>query len=198
MLWSFILASCLITLLPGPSMIAVMSNAVQRNLAGGLWTIVGVVLADAILLLLTFSGVGTILYASALAFAVVKWCGVAYLLYLGLRQLLARDSGGAQGPARQGSAFWQGLTITMLNPKIIGFFIAFFPQFLDPEQSVVSQLLLLGPLFLLIVFVILLGYAMAAAGIRGALATPAGAKAMKNLSGAALLGCGLFAATAGR
>lgn len=203
MLLSFVIASCVVTLMPGPSMIIVMLNAAQRGLLSGVQTALGVVVADALLLVLTLSGIGTLLYSSALAFSVLKWAGAAYLIYLGVKQLgtLSKAEDGhstddpqtAAGPRRH--AFLQGLGTTLLNPKIIGFFVAFFPQFLDPQQSIASQLLLLGPLFLLIVFLILCGYALFAVSVGSFVSGRRSKLAAQNASGAALIGCGVLAAT---
>ncbi|MBY4675784.1 LysE family translocator [Marinobacterium sp. CAU 1594] len=203
MLLSFVIASCVVTLMPGPSMIIVMLNAAQRGLLSGVQTALGVVVADALLLVLTLSGIGTLLYSSAMAFSILKWAGVCFLVYLGIKQLAflpqpdERNETDHNQPvaAPRRHAFLQGLATTLLNPKIIGFFVAFFPQFLDPQQSIASQLLLLGPLFLLIVFVILCGYALFAVSVGSFIAGRRSKLAIKNASGAALIGCGVLAAT---
>ena len=109
MLWSFVIATTLISLMPGPSMVIIIMNAVDRGLAEAIQTILGVVVADAILLVLVLSGVGAILYASAVAFAVLKWFGVLYLIYLGIAQLRSRVDDAGHTQARQGNAFMQGL-----------------------------------------------------------------------------------------
>ena len=194
MLWSFVIATCVVTLMPGPSMVAVVINSIQRNLMQGVQTALGVVAADAILLALTLSGIGTLLYASSLAFSILKWGGVAYLVVCGIRQLRSNvDEEGGHAQAK-GNAFLQGFGITMLNPKIIGFLVAFFPQFLNREESIAGQLAVLGPVFLLVVFATLLFYALTATGVRGVLQTRKGRVVLRNVSGAALVGCGVLAA----
>jgi len=194
MLWSFVIATCVVTLMPGPSMVAVVMNSVRRSLARGVQTALGVVAADAILLALTLSGIGTLLYTSSLAFSVLKWGGVAYLVYCGIRQLRSKvDEEDSQAQAK-GNAFLQGFGITMLNPKIIGFLVAFFPQFLNREESVVRQLTVLGPVFLAVVFATLLFYALSASAVRGLLQSRRGRVVLKNVSGGALVGCGVLAA----
>ncbi|QNM94712.1 LysE family translocator [Chitinimonas koreensis] len=195
MLLAFIVATTVISLVPGPSMAIIVMNTARRGLPQGIRTIAGAVLADAVLLLVALSGVGALLHASARAFAVLKWLGVAYLLYLGIQQLRSRPAATAAAPARQeGSAFLQGLGTTLLNPKIIGFLIVYFPQFLDPQRSAFDQLLLLGPLFLLVVFLVFLLCALAARGIAGLLATPRGQAGLQRISGLSLIGCGAYAA----
>ncbi|OMH33877.1 LysE family translocator [Motiliproteus sp. MSK22-1] len=201
MLMSFIMASCLITLIPGPSMLIVMMNSIRQGLLEGSKTIIGVVVADAILLTLALSGIGTLLYTSAIAFSVLKWVGVAYLVYLGAKQLITplnKAEEGSKPVKKSANSFLQGVGVTLLNPKIIGFFVAFFPQFIDPQASISSQLLILGPLFLIIVFAILFMYALFARSVSHFLAARKGQLALKNSAGVALIGCGVLAATVER
>ena len=201
MLMSFVVASCLITLIPGPSMLIVMMNSIRQGIFEGSKTILGVVVADAILLTLALSGIGTLLYTSAVAFSVLKWVGVAYLVYLGAKQLitpLAEAEQESKPAKKMSSSFFQGVGVTLLNPKIIGFFVAFFPQFIDPQASIYSQLLILGPLFLIIVFIILFMYALFARSVSHFLAARRGQLALKNSSGIALIGCGFLASTVER
>lgn len=195
MLLSFVVATCLITLMPGPSMLLVMMTSIQKNLGAGVKAILGVMVADALLLVLTLSGIGTLLYTSAMAFAVVKWLGAGYLIYLGIKQLRSPVEKSAKDESLSRNPFIQGLGITLLNPKIIGFFIAFFPQFINQNESITDQLMILGPLFLLIVFAVLLVYALFASGIRPMLTSYRGKVVVKNASGLGLVGCGLFATT---
>lgn len=194
MLWSFVIATCIVTLMPGPSMVAVVMNSIQRTLSHGVQTALGVVVADAILLALTLSGIGTLLYASSLAFSLLKWGGVAYLVYSGVKQLRSNVDAEDSKAQAKGNAFLQGFGITMLNPKIIGFLVAFFPQFLNREESIAAQLVVLGPVFLLVVFATLLFYALTATSVRGVLQTRKGRLVLKNVSGGALVGCGVLAA----
>lgn len=122
-----------------------------------------------------------------------RWDTV-YLTYLGIAQLRSRVNDAGHTQARQGNAFMQGLGTTILNPKIIGFLIVYFPQFLHQDAPVIEQLLLLGPLFLLIVFLVFLLCALVAGRIRGLLETRKGRVAVKNVFGMSLIGCGLLAA----
>ncbi len=196
MLWSFIVATTLISLMPGPSMVIIMMTALDRGLAKSIQTILGVVVADAILLLLVLSGLGALLYTSAVAFTALKWLGVAYLIYLGIAQLRSKvedDSSHAAGDRRT-SPFLQGLGTTLLNPKIIGFLIVYFPQFLNREEPVLNQMRVLGPLFLLIVFAVFLLCALGAKALRSVLETRRGRVMVKNASGVSLIGCGVLSA----
>ncbi|NLR74344.1 LysE family translocator [Leeia aquatica] len=192
-LLSFILATTIVSFMPGPSMALIMMHAVDRGFATSVQTSLGAVLADAILLVLALSGVGAILYSSALAFTALKWVGVVYLIWLGIAQLRSPVNTSADQPAsKPGNAFLQGLGVTLFNPKIIGFLIMYFPQFLDAKRPALPQLLVLGPLFLLVVFVVFLICAMLAHAMRRLLLTERGRLWFRNTTGGALIGCGLL------
>jgi threonine/homoserine/homoserine lactone efflux protein len=192
--WDFIIATALITLMPGPSMLIIMMTAIERGLWRSVLAITGVVLADAILLVLVLSGLGALLYTSALAFTVLKWLGAGYLLYLGWMQLRnAREA--ALNAATSGSnAFLQGLGTTLLNPKIIGFLIVYFPQFLHHDEAVATQMWRLGPIFLLVVFAVFLACAVGARGLRHLLETQRGRTLLARAAGVSLMSCGVYSA----
>lgn len=195
MLWSFIAATTLISLMPGPSMVIIMMTALDRGLTKSIQTILGVVVADAVLLILVLSGLGALLYTSALAFTTLKWLGVVYLIYLGIAQLRSKvEDSGPTGADRRTAPFLQGLGTTLLNPKIIGFLIVYFPQFLNREEPVLNQMRVLGPLFLLIVFAVFLLCALGAKALRSVLETHRGRVMVKNASGVSLIGCGVLSA----
>jgi len=95
-------------------------------------------------------GLSAILLSSALAFDVVKYLGAAYLIYLGIRKLIASDDPSAEMVKRESLSriYWQGLVVNLLNPKTAVFFFAFLPQFVNPDRgNVTGQTLLLGALF---------------------------------------------------
>ncbi len=175
-------------------MILIILNSIQRGFGEGIKTTIGVVVADAVLIVLTASGLGTLLYASATAFTVVKWAGAIYLIYLGVKQLTSQIPKDTPQEQAKGNAVLQGFGVTMLNPKIIGFFIAFFPQFLSPAESIWTQLSVLVPVFLAIVFVFMAFYAAFAAQVSHFMTGYRGKKTIKNTSGVSLIGCGLFSA----
>jgi threonine/homoserine/homoserine lactone efflux protein len=194
MLSSFIVATALITLMPGPSLLIILLGTIDHGLAYGLRTTLGVVVADATLLLLVLSGLGAVLYASPLVFTVLKWAGAAYLVYLGA-MLLVRAPVSNEGPARQtGGAFSIGYGTTILNPKIIGFLLVYFPQFLDRRTAIAPQMLILGPLFLFVVFLVFSACALLARPMRRLLASDQGRRLVRHGSGLSLLACGLYAA----
>jgi threonine/homoserine/homoserine lactone efflux protein len=192
--WDFILATTPITLMPGPSMLIIMMMAIERGFWRSVLAIAGVVLADAVLLVLVLSGLGALLYTSAVAFNLLKWLGTAYLLYLGWMQLRAAQRATSSATTNTRHAFLQGLGTTLLNPKIIGFLIVYFPQFLDHKEAVAAQMWRLGPLFLIVVFVVFLACALCAKGLRRGLETRRGRVLAAKVSGISLISCGLYSA----
>jgi threonine/homoserine/homoserine lactone efflux protein len=193
--WHFIVATTLISLMPGPSMIIIMMTTLDHGLFKGTQTILGVIVADAILLALVLSGVGVLLYACAIVFSALKWLGVVYLIYLGIAQLQSKVKEDFHaGSAPRVTPFLQGIVTTLLNPKIIGFLIVYFPQFINREETVTHQMVLLGPLFLLIVFTVFMLCALGAKALRSVLETHRGWVMMKNVSGVSLIGCGVLSA----
>jgi len=113
-------------------------------------------------------GVSAILLASALAFDLVKYAGAAYLIYLGIRKLVTRDTAMTADdvkPERLQSVFFQGILVNILNPKTALFFFAFLPQFVNPAAGrVVGQILLLGLIFIALSLITDTCYALLAGG----------------------------------
>ncbi|ALK29999.1 leucine efflux protein LeuE [Burkholderia plantarii] len=136
--WTYVVGAVFIVLLPGPNSMYVLSLAAQRGVKAGYRAACGVFVGDAVLMLLSAAGVASLLKANPLLFAVVKYGGAAYLLYLGLT-LLRRGSRGLRGGAAAAAPradgerpFRKALVVSLLNPKAILFFISFFIQFVDP------------------------------------------------------------------
>jgi threonine/homoserine/homoserine lactone efflux protein len=148
-------------------------------------------------------GVSALLYASATAFAIVKYAGAAYLVYLGLRKLLGRgDASGelAETPAASGARlFGQGVVVNVLNPKTAIFFLAFLPQFVNPARGPIAiQIVLLGACFIALGIVSDGSYALLASALAGRLRrTPRARRALDRSSGVMLVGLGAYAALAG-
>ncbi|KUM02489.1 LysE family transporter [Chromobacterium subtsugae] len=195
MVWSFIAATALITLLPGPSMLVIVACALGQGWRAGAAATGGVVLADAILMAIALSGVGALAQASPLALLGLKWLGAAYLTYLGASVLRAGNKGAAaEASGRSGGAFRRGLAATLPNPKIIAFLIIYFPQFIQPGRDTAGQLLL-GPLFLLTVGAVFL-LCMAAALTVGRAMPRGRAGWLSRACGCCLIACGLYSALA--
>ncbi len=147
----FAAASLALTLVPGPAVLYVVARGVEGGRSAGLASALGVGIGGLVHASCAAVGLSALLASSATAFSVVKWLGAAYLVWLGLQRLLAReeeDEPAAVEPARLSRVLLQGALIDVLNPKVALFFLAFLPQFVDPAQGAAwSQILVLGGVF---------------------------------------------------
>jgi threonine/homoserine/homoserine lactone efflux protein len=138
-LWLFVLAGLLLNITPGPDMALVMARSMRDCARAGAVAALGVGAGAFVHIAAAAIGLSMIIAQSALAFAVVKWLGVAYLVITGLRLLLSLPSpveaAAAAPPASLGAVFAQGFLTNALNPKVALFFLAFLPQFIDPAAS---------------------------------------------------------------
>ncbi len=156
--WVFFSAALALNLAPGPDLLFVLSRTLSGGRRIGVASACGVCSGALVHVIAAALGLSAILATSALAFAVVKYVGAAYLLYLGIQAL--RSAGGQFNlrPAPRTSAlqaYRQGILVDILNPKAAIFFMAFLPQFVRPEQGAVAvQLLILGGLVVLVAIVI--------------------------------------------
>lgn len=192
-LWlGFALASAVAVAIPGPVVVFVLGRAATGGWRTALPTVGGVVLGDAVALSATLLGLGAVLAASATLFTVVKWAGAAYLVWLGVR--LWRASTAAPEPLPAARAFRDAFVVTVLNPKSIGFFVAFIPQFLDPDRGYAGQALVVLATFVAIGAVNVLLYAMLAARLAGQVRRPSVRLWFNRAGGAALIGAGLATA----
>ncbi|GAB2460778.1 MAG: LysE family translocator [Comamonas sp.] len=142
-------------LIPGPAVLLVLSRTVQGGREVGVMTGLGVAVGDFLHTVFAAVGLSALLMTSALAFNLVKYLGAAYLIYLGVRAILAKPAGAAAGeaalPVSPAKAFWQAIPTELLNPKTALFFLAFMPQFVHPEQgSAFVQFMALGLIFVVL------------------------------------------------
>ena len=145
----FSAAALLLSITPGPDMLYIIARSVGQGRGAGLVSILGIY--TGVVVHIAVLGLSALLASSALAFSVVKYLGAAYLIYLGVRTLMgSREEVGKLELSRATSykIFYQGMITNVLNPKIALFFLAFLPQFVNPESGAVgTQILLLGLLF---------------------------------------------------
>ena len=146
----FVAAALALLLVPGPAVFYVVARSVEGGRVTGLVSVLGVELGTLVHVAFAALGLSAILVSSATAFAVVKWLGAAYLVYLGLQHLLARDGDEdeklpACGEKRPSRVFTQSVLVQVLNPKVALFFLAFLPQFVDPSRGAAwTQVIVLG------------------------------------------------------
>jgi threonine/homoserine/homoserine lactone efflux protein len=133
------IASLVLVVIPGPAVIYILTRSISQGRAAGLASAVGVNLGSAIHVVGAVAGLSVILASSAILYSVVKWAGVAYLVWLGIRTLRSQDeifTNTSAEPAALKRIFTQGVIVNVLNPKVAMFFLAFLPQFVDPDSPV--------------------------------------------------------------
>lgn len=133
--WQLVAATIVFLMLPGPGTFCVLACAAKNGLRGGFAALGGIMLGDAVLMLLAAVGVAALLQANPMLFQGLQYLGAVYLAWLGLKLLLAKGAGGgaaAAVPFSHAADFRRGLLVTLINPKAIVFYMAFFPLFIDP------------------------------------------------------------------
>ena len=165
----FIAAGWLLNLTPGPDVLYIVSSALKSGVRAGIVAALGIVSGCFVHVFAAALGVGALLATSATAFTVLKWAGAAYLMWMGVKLLLAKGGGSSIVPAGKSAevvavnlwrVFRQGFLTNVLNPKVALFFLAFVPQFIAPgTEDKVTAFLLLGLLFNLNSLPINFGYA---------------------------------------
>lgn len=131
---AFVAAFVLLLFLPGPGNLALITSTTQGGMRGGTASVAGLILGDQILLWMTVAGVAALLQTYPHLFLALKWVGAAYLAWLGFRMVFAKPGEGPSIKITPGHYFKETMFITLLNPKAIMFYFAFFPQFIDLEK----------------------------------------------------------------
>jgi len=141
-----------LVLIPGPNLIYIVTRSVEAGRRAGLASVAGVETGTMIHVAAAAFGLSALIASSAVAFEVVKYAGVAYLVYLGVRALRSGGTPDAQpAPAGMRRTVAEGVLVNVLNPKVSLFFLAFLPQFVDPANgSAITQILVLGLVFMAI------------------------------------------------
>jgi len=200
----FALAALALIAVPGPNLIYIAARSISDGRRAGLVSVLGVETGTLVHVAAAAAGLSALLASSAVAFASVKYAGAAYLVYLGIRTLLAADDDGlspADGPAgvSLGRTYRQAVVVQLLNPKVALFFLAFLPQFVDPARgSAAAQVLVLGAVVATLGVCVSSLYALAAGAAGGRLRARAGfARKQRYVTGAVYLGLGAAAALTG-
>jgi threonine/homoserine/homoserine lactone efflux protein len=194
-LWlAFVAASSILLVIPGPTVLLVVSYALGQGWRTALPMAIGVALGDFTAMTLSLLGLGALLAASATLFAVLKWVGAAYLVWLGVKlwraggSLEATPRTDAASAARMLAHAW---LVTALNPKSITFFVAFLPAFLDPAADFLTQMLVFETTFLVLAFANAFGYALVASRARRLVANPRAIRLVNRAGGGLLIGAGV-------
>ncbi|MGI5160692.1 LysE family translocator [Microbispora sp. CA-102843] len=190
----FAATSAALVAVPGPNHLYIAARGVAQGRRAGVASALGVETGTLLHIAAAAAGLSYLLARSAGLFAAVKWAGVAYLAYLGVRALTGRGSGGdAPRPQPLRRVFLEGVLVNVLNPKTVLFFLAFLPQFVDPSGDVPGQVLLLGLVLAVIGLASDLAYALTA----GSLGRRLRASTLRYASGVVYLALALVAALSG-
>ena len=197
-LWlAFVAASTLLLLIPGPTVLLVLSYALSKGRSVAVASAAGVAMGDFVAMTASLPGLGALVLASATAFTVLKWIGAVYLVWLGIKLIRSAPKEGL-APAREVEArgvFGHTATVTALNPKSIAFFIAFVPQFIDPQTALMPQFAILIATFVSLAAVNALAYALLADRLRQMIARPGILAWLTRAGGVTLIGMGVLTAT---
>jgi threonine/homoserine/homoserine lactone efflux protein len=190
----FSLAALALLLVPGPAVLYVVVQSAEHGRMAGLASVAGIHVGTFVHTAAAAVGVSALVVSSAVAFTLVKYAGAAYLVYVGVRRLLAHEPAvrGGVRPEPLRRLFGRGVAVNLLNPKTALFFLAFLPQFVDPSRTVWTQVVAFGLLFVVLGFVTDGLYALAAGSVSGFLRRRR--RALRYSSGSILVGLG--AATA--
>ena len=131
---SFVIAIIVFLLIPGPGNLALITSTGKGGIAGGMGATLGVIAGDQVLMWAAVAGVSAIMASYPAAFRAVQWMGAVYLTWLGIKMLVVKAGDGPILQIKPRHYFSQSLVITLLNPKAIVFYMAFFPLFVDPAQ----------------------------------------------------------------
>jgi len=195
---AYIFTTTVILIIPGPTIILVISQAVTHGRKSVVPLATGVVLGDFTAMTLSLLGLGAIMTASAALFSLFKWIGAIYLVYLGIKLWRANPNSSSiqheKADASPRSLFKSSYIVTALNPKSIAFFVAFLPQFISPHSPAFSQILILGGTFLFLALVNAALYALFAGQLRETIKKTRVRKWFNRCGGTALIGAGIITA----
>jgi threonine/homoserine/homoserine lactone efflux protein len=200
-LWVFALAALALAVVPGPAVLYIVAQSIDGGRRAGVLSAFGVATGGLVHVLAAVVGLSALLAASAEAFTVVKLVGAAYLVWLGVRTLLSQDDriGGRRPEPTLARTYRQGVIVNVLNPKTALFFVAFLPQFVDPDGSVRAQLAVLGAIFVVIALSSDLVWALVAGTASEVLRhSRAFLRAQRYVSGTVFIGLGALAAVTKR
>ncbi|HEY8547098.1 MAG TPA: LysE family translocator [Acidimicrobiales bacterium] len=201
MSWEFLVTSVVVAVIPGTGVVYTVSSALGGGWRRGLFAALGCTLGIVPHVLAALLGLSGLMQAGAVAFEVVRWAGVAYLVFMGVTmwrdrgalRLDASEAGDARrdgAPRAMTTVVWRGILVNLLNPKLTVFFLAFLPQFLDGDQGLVDlRLIALGAVFMLVTLVVFAGYAALSAFVREkVLAAPRVLRRIQRALGALVVG----------
>jgi len=196
---AFVLAALVVLVVPGPTIILVISQAIAHGRKAVLPLVVGVSLGDFTAMTFSLLGLGAIMASSAALFSVLKWIGVIYLIYLGIKLWRSNSEKHEvklqKTKTSRQTLFKSAFIVTALNPKSIAFFVAFLPQFISPKSETLPQFLVLGATFLFLAALNATLYALFAGQLRDTIQNAKVQRWFNRCGGSALIGAGFVTAT---
>jgi homoserine/homoserine lactone efflux protein len=187
---AFIGISIAVLVFPGPSILLILANSLQRGTVAGLYTVAGGIVAMLVQLAVALAGLTSLASTVDAGFDYVRWAGAVYLLYLGVQRWrgITQDVVVRSRAVRNyRSVVIEGFIVALTNPGTMFFFVAFFPQFLNRESAAGSQLLLMAATFMVLTIVVDSSYALLSARIGRRLHDPGRVNARNRVSGVLLV-----------
>jgi homoserine/homoserine lactone efflux protein len=200
-MWLGFFAACwVISLSPGAGAIASMSSGLRYGFWRGYWNALGLQVALVAQIAIVAAGLGAVLAASEMAFTLIKWFGVAYLIYLGIKQWRAlpmdiTDSVAAGPTGRPLALLMRGFLVNISNPKALVFILAVLPQFIDPAAPLIGQYLIIAATMVTVDLIVMAGYTGLASRVLRALKTPTQQRRMNRTFAGLFVGAAGFLAT---
>ena len=197
---AFFLASWIISLSPGAGAIASMSSGLQYGFVRGYWNAIGLQLGLAMQIAVVAGGLGAILAASSTAFYAIKWFGVAYLVYLAIKQWRAlpmdmTDDAAVRPIGKPMAMMFRGFLVNASNPKALVFMLAVLPQFVNPQAPLLIQYLILGATMIGVDMIVMAGYTGLASKVLRLLRTPKQQKRVNRTFAGLFVGAAGFLAS---
>ena len=197
---AFFLASWIISLSPGAGAIASMSSGLQYGFVRGYWNAIGLQLGLAMQIAVVAGGLGAVLAASSTAFYAIKWFGVAYLVYLAVKQWRAlpmdlTDDAAVRPVGKPMAMVFRGFLVNASNPKALVFMLAVLPQFVNPQAPLLIQYLILGATMISVDMIVMAGYTGLASKVLRLLRTPKQQKRMNRTFAGLFVGAAGFLAS---
>ena len=199
--WLAFFAACwVISLSPGAGAIASMSCGLQYGFWRGYWNALGLQLGLALQIAIVAAGVGAVLAASSTAFYAIKWFGVAYLVFLAVKQWRAlpseiSDDASIRPIGKPLALVFRGFLVSISSPKALVFMLAVLPQFINPHAPLVAQYLTLGVTMVVVDLIVMAGYTGLASKVLRLLRTPKQQKRMNRTFAGLFIGAAAFMAT---
>lgn len=196
---AFISTVFIFAIIPGPTVIFVIGQAITHGKKSVTPLALGVLSGDLLAMIVSLLGLGAILATSATLYTILKWFGVLYLIYLGIKAFKEEPKVDEELfeelNTSKSKMFSSSLIVTALNPKNVVFFVAFFPQFVNTSTNVLPQFLILMVSFSIVTLLTISSFALFAGSIQHKIKSYKAKKRLNRAGGAALVGAGVFTAT---